>query len=124
EATVLSCKRAGDALVATIEGLSDRDIALAMKGTRIHIPRKRFKKPAKDEFYYVDLIGMAVVNREGVALGNVSNIMETGAHAVLVVTDEAGGEKPAERLIPFVSHYVDKVDTLAKRITCDWDPSY
>jgi 16S rRNA processing protein RimM len=71
----------------------------------------------------VDLIGLQVVNREGLVLGEVRELMATGPQTVLVVGYEEAG-KPAERMIPFVSAYVDQVDLAARRITVDWQPDY
>ena len=57
------------------------------------------------------------------ALGAVSELMSTGPQTLLVVAYEHEG-KPAERMIPFVSAYVDAVDLPARRITVDWQPDY
>ena len=66
---------------------------------------------------------MAVVNREGVQLGQVQELLSTGPQTVLVVGYELDG-KPAERMIPFVSAYVDEVDQAARCIRVDWQPDY
>ena len=77
-------------------------------------------------FYWVDLIGLQVVNREGVALGQVSELLSTGPQTVLVLqaVNPADASKPLERMIPFVSAHVDAVDMHGKRITVDWQPDY
>jgi 16S rRNA processing protein RimM len=81
-----------------------------------------------DEFYWVDLIGLNVENREGVLLGQVQDLIDTGPHCVLRVRrpDAAADAKPdeAERLIPFVSAYVDQVDLPGRRIVVDWGLDY
>jgi 16S rRNA processing protein RimM len=87
------------------------------------VPRSSFPTTSEDEYYWVDLIGLSVVNRDGVALGQVQELMSTGPQTVLVLTYEQGG-KTHERLIPFVSAFVDKVDLAEKRITVDWQPDY
>ena len=75
-----------------------------------------------DEFYWADLIGLEVVNRDGVVLGEVVGLIDTGPHSVLRVAPAGAGEGAAaeERLIPFVSAYVDTVDLAARRIVVDW----
>jgi 16S rRNA processing protein RimM len=65
---------------------------------------------------------MRVATRQGVALGTVIGLLETGPHCVLQVQD-ANAEVP-ERLIPFVDAYVDKVDVPTRCITVDWDLDY
>jgi 16S rRNA processing protein RimM len=113
----------GDIVVATAEGLEDRNDAEALKGARVYVSRSAFPTPSEDEFYWVDLIGLDVVNREGVAMGRVKDLMATGPQTVLVLEYDEGG-KPAERMIPFVSAYVDTVDLEAKKITVDWQADY
>ena len=112
----------GDGLVAAAGGVDDRSGAEALRGARIFIARSRFPKTGADEFYWADLIGLKVVNREGVELGTVAGLIDTGPHSVLRVSLREAEAAPAaeERLIPFVSAYVDTVDLGARRITVDW----
>jgi 16S rRNA processing protein RimM len=115
-------------VVAKIDGLDDRNDAEVLRGCRIFLPRSAFPKASKDEYYWVDLIGLNVVNRQGLALGCVRELMATGPHSVLCVqyqlSQEDGSNKDEERMIPFVSAYVDAVDIPAKLITVDWQPDY
>jgi len=116
-----------DGLVAQIEGVNDRNSAEALKGVRIYLPRSAFPATPEGEYYWVDLIGLDVVNREGVHLGVVRDLMATGPNAVLVLeyTDTVDGvEQTAERMIPFVAAYIDNVDKAARRITADWQTDY
>jgi 16S rRNA processing protein RimM len=87
------------------------------------VPRSSFPTPEDGEYYWVDLIGLQVVNRQGVALGEVRDLMATGPQTVLVLQAEEDGKK-VERMIPFVSAFVDKVDMAARCITVDWQPDY
>ena len=116
-------KEHSDTLVANAHDVDDRNAAEALKGARVFVPRSSFPTAGQDEFYWVDLIGLEVVNREGVALGRVADLMATGPETVLVLEFEEEG-KPAERMIPFVAAYVDKVDLEAKKITVDWQTDY
>lgn len=115
-------------VVAKFTGLDDRNMAEALRGVRIFLPRSSFPAASTDEYYWVDLIGLNVVNREGVALGLVRDLMATGPHSVLCVeyisSAEDDSSSVAERMIPFVSAYVDTVDIAGKRITVDWQPDY
>jgi 16S rRNA processing protein RimM len=121
-------KTHSDSVVTKIAGLDDRNAAEALRGCRIFLPRSSFPAATKDEYYWVDLIGLKVVNREGVALGFVRDLMATGPHSVLCVeyttTREDGTSALDERMIPFVAVYVDAVDLSAKCITVDWQPDY
>ena len=112
-----------DSVVAIAEDFRDRTQAEALRGARIFVPRSSFPTAGLDEYYWVDLIGLDVVNREGLALGQVSELLSTGPQTVLVISyDEAG--KTLERMIPFVAVYVDAVDLPGKRITVDWQADY
>jgi 16S rRNA processing protein RimM len=113
-------------VVACSLDVVDRNQAEALKGARIFVPRSSFPTAGTDEYYWVDLLGLDVVNREGVALGQVKDLMSTGPQTVLVlsqVAEEAG--KPAiERMIPFVAAFVDNVDLPGRKITVDWQLDY
>lgn len=119
---VQQAKEHGDGVVATVEDLSDRDVAEALKGARILVSRQSFPTPDDGEFYWVDLIGLQIVNREAAALGTVVGLIETGPHCVLRVQPEDAAA--AETLIPFVDAYVDAVDLPGRRITVDWQADY
>ncbi|MES2940432.1 MAG: ribosome maturation factor RimM [Pseudomonadota bacterium] len=120
---VREAKEHSDSVVARTDAIEDRSGAEALKGARVFVPRSSFPTAAEDEYYWVDLIGLEVVNREGIALGAVRELLSTGPQTVLVVDYEEAG-KPQERMIPFVAVYVDKVDLQARRITVDWQPDY
>jgi 16S rRNA processing protein RimM len=120
---IREAKEHSDTLVAWAHDVDGRDAAELLKGARIFVPRSSFPTAADDEYYWVDLIGLDVVNREGVALGRVTDLMATGPQTVLVLEYEAGGQK-AERMIPFVGAFVDKVELEAKKITVDWQADY
>ncbi|MDR2990684.1 MAG: ribosome maturation factor RimM [Burkholderiaceae bacterium] len=116
-------KAHGDVLLAHAHDVPDRTAAEALKGARIFVPRSSFPSLPEGEYYWIDLIGLAVINRQGVSLGNVRDLISTGPQQVLVVGYEESG-KPCERLIPFVSAYVDAVDLSARCITVDWPVDY
>ena len=120
---IRQAKDHSDSVVAWAQGIDDRNGAEALRGARIFVPRSSFPSTSDDEYYWVDLIGLSVFNREGVALGQVRELMSTGPQAVLVLAYEQDG-KAQERMIPFVSAFVDKVDLAEKRITVDWQPDY
>jgi 16S rRNA processing protein RimM len=112
-----------DTVVACAQDVTDRTAAEALRGARIFVSRAKFPASKKDEYYWVDLIGLNVVNREGIALGVVKELLSTGAQTVLVMDYEQDG-KTQERMIPFVSVYVDDVDLSARRILVDWQPDF
>jgi 16S rRNA processing protein RimM len=121
EYAVEASREHGAALIAQLAGIGDREAAALLKGADIGVPRAALPAVEENEVYYSDLVGLAVVNRQGVALGRVASVQDFGAHPVLCVTDAAGA---AERMIPFVGAYVDGVDVAAGRIDVDWQLDY
>ncbi|MFC3874660.1 ribosome maturation factor RimM [Neisseria musculi] len=112
-------KTANGELQVKLEGIDNRDEAFALRGHTIEIPREAFAPADEDEYYWADLVGMTVTNTEGITLGMVTNLMETGAHDVLVVEGGYG-----RKLIPFVSQYILTVTADSKTITADWGLDY
>lgn len=102
-------------LVARLDGIDDRDQAAALLKRDIGVPRSQLAPLPARQYYWADLVGLAVVNREGQALGRVRALFDTGAHDVL----EVSGERT--RLIPCVMDvYVLEVDLAAGRMLVDW----
>ena len=121
--SVTEVKLHSDSIVACADGVLDRNAAEALRGARIFVSRSSFPAAADDEYYWVDLIGLNVINREGEALGVVRELMSTGPQTVLVL-EYVADDKVQERMIPFVSAYVDSVDIAAKLIRVDWLSDY
>ncbi len=124
--TVAEAREHGGLVVAQIEGVADRSGAEALRGARIFVARTHFPKAKANEYYWVDLIGLAVVNREGQSMGTVIGLIDTGPHSVMRLSRPEGvstADGP-ERLIPFVAAYVDDVSLTERRITVDWGLDY
>jgi len=110
----------GKGIVAKLKGCDDRDAAAALMDTTIAIRREQLPQVRPDEYYWADLQGLKVSNLDGIDLGVVDHLLETGANDVLVVMQ---GE--TERLIPFIQgQFVKHVDLDAGEMTVDWDPDF
>jgi 16S rRNA processing protein RimM len=107
----------GNVLVA-LEGVTDRDQALALKGARILVARDAFPKAESDAYYWVDLIGCQAINLQKEVLGEVLDVTENGAHGVIAIGDAP--TKNIQYLVPFVKEVVQHVDLPNKVITLDW----
>jgi len=105
-------------MVAKLSGVDDRDQAFALRGAEISIPREALPPAEEGEFYWADLVGLDVVNLQGEHLGQVEELLETGANDVLVVK----GDK--ERLLPYVDAIVLEVNLAEKKIRVDWGLDY
>ncbi len=122
---MMQAKSHGGDVVARLMGVADRDAAEQLKGTMVKISRSYFPPLPDNEFYWVDLIGLEVVNLQGERLGIVSSLMDNGAHPILTIEMNAlQDEKPRECLIPFVEQFVKTVDQNARKITVDWGVDY
>ena len=123
---VTQVKHHSDGVVAKPAEVEDRSGAEALRGARVFVSRASFPSADPDEYYWIDLIGMAVVNVQGEALGTVSGLLDTGPHSVLRITPDGADPKDtaSERLVPFVAAYVTDVSLADKRITVDWGLDY
>ena len=127
---VLQVKLHGGDVVARLVGVTDRGVAEALKGAAVFIPQSHFPVLSDDEFYWTDLIGLAVENLQGEHLGTVTDMMSNGPQSILRITPAARAEAQPEdvaaqeRLIPFVDAFIIKVDKEASKITVDWGLDY
>jgi 16S rRNA processing protein RimM len=123
---VMQAKLHSGDVVAQLVGVAGRDAAEALKGTSVQIPRKHFPALPDGEFYWVDLIGLAVENLQGERIGVVHDMMDNGAHPILRVEGSTSldADKPDEILIPFVGKFIQAVDQNARIITVDWGLDY
>lgn len=106
----------GAGVVARLDGVQDRDQAARLQGAMIRVARSALPKLKKREFYQADLVGLEVVNLEGVALGTVDHFVEMPSGSVMVVRGK-GGE---EHWVPATREHLAKVDLSAGQVRVDW----
>lgn len=117
--TVTEGREHGKTVVAHLEGVDDREAAVALMDRTIEVERDRLPAAAPGEYYWADLENLRVRTRDGVELGRVDYMLATPAHDVMVIRGDR------ERLVPFVQgEYVHRVDLDAGVIEVDWDPDY
>jgi 16S rRNA processing protein RimM len=117
--TVDQGKVHGNGIIAHLVSFDDRDSARALIGAEITVQRNQLPDLPEGEFYWMDLEGLRVVNKESIELGILDHLLETGANDVMVVQGDR------ERLIPFIrGDIVLDIDQDAGVITVDWDPEY
>ncbi len=131
---VMQVRTQGEDVVAHLMGIEDRSAAEALRGATVQVRRAHFPPLDDNEFYWIDLIGHAVVNLAGESLGVVAGLIDNGAHPILRVALPApqthdgqgahAGDKAQELLIPFVDRFVSRVDQAARVITVDWEKDY
>jgi len=109
----------GKGIVARLRGCEDRDQAQALVGHEIAVPREQLPATAADEYYWADLQGLTVITQQGVILGRISHLFETGSNDVMVVKGDR------EILIPYIRRQVVKsVDLDTGEMQVDWDPAF
>ena len=117
---VRSARPHGGVFVAWLEGVEDRDAAAGLAGARLGLPRAAFPRLDDGQYYWVDLIGLEVVDGAGTSLGFVREMIETGANDVMVI-GSPGPEPSRDRVVPFlIGEVVEEVDLQAGRIRVSW----
>jgi 16S rRNA processing protein RimM len=101
-------------LVVRIKGISTREGAAALTGTKLYVPRARLPERGEDEWYYSDLVGLSAVDQKGEAIGRVLAVHDFGAGDIIEIAPEAGG---SSLLVPFTEQTVPDVDIDAGRLT-------
>jgi 16S rRNA processing protein RimM len=106
----------GKGAIVKLAGIHTPEKARLLTGSLIGVCRSQLPKLAEGEYYWSDLIGLSVINKEGGLLGTVRYLMETGSNDVLVIK----GEK--EIAIPFIQgSVIQKVDLEKRTILVDWE---
>lgn len=113
----------GQTVIVKFPHIDTPEKARLLTGKIIAVPRDHFPALSKDEYYWTDLEGLSVINKNGEVLGKVIYLMESGAHDVLVIREQ---EKPStkckEIAIPYLpGKVILKVDLLAQEIHINWE---
>jgi 16S rRNA processing protein RimM len=108
-------KPVAGAFAARLTGITTREAAEALRGTRLHAPRARLPALPDDEFYHADLVGLAVFDTGGAAIGRIKAVMDHGAGDFL----EIARRGQADLLVPFTRAAVPTVDLVAGRVVID-----
>lgn len=104
------------ALVAKVDGITNKEDADTLKGIRLFAKRDQLPALPDDEFYYTDLVGLTVLDTGGTVLGKVHAVQNHGASDLLEVIVSGSS---ATVLLPFTNEVVPTVDLTAGRIIVD-----
>jgi 16S rRNA processing protein RimM len=109
----------GKGIILKLSGYDDRDAAAGLLGCELAIHREQLPPLPAGEYYWADLEGLQVVTVNGVELGTIERLLETGANDVMVVAGER------ERLIPFLQgEVITRIDLEQGVLQVDWDPTF
>ncbi|HEV3008980.1 MAG TPA: ribosome maturation factor RimM [Burkholderiales bacterium] len=114
EYPVEQVKEHSGTLLAKLAGLESREAALKLKGSTVYVRREALPKPQAGHYYLADLVGLEVVNEQGVVLGVVKRWLFNGAQDVM----EVAGERT--QLIPWIASVVRDVDLAKRQIQIEW----
>ena len=114
--TIEALRPAKDFLVVRFAGVADRTAAEQLRNLELYVARERLPAPEADEFYHADLVGLAVVDRQGMTLGTVAAVHNFGAGDLIEVQPAHGGMTV---MLPFTETIVPMVDVAAGRIVID-----
>ena len=114
EFPVEQVKEHSGTLLAKLAGLESREAALKLKGSKVLVRRDSLPEAEAGHYYLADLVGLEVVNEQGLVLGAVKRWLFNGAQDVM----EVAGEKT--RLIPWTARVVRNVDLPNRRIHIEW----
>jgi 16S rRNA processing protein RimM len=106
EVRVLACRPHKGRFVLKVEGVSTIDEAEALRGAELRIEERDLAALPAGSFYHHELVGLRAVDEQGVELGAVDGVLETGAEAPVLVVHGPGGET----LLPFAEPFVKSVD--------------
>lgn len=123
---ISSGRAQGKGVIAHFKGYDSRESTQILQGAEIAINRSQLAE-LDDNFYWVELIGLEVINEDEIILGNVTSMMETGANDVLVVKakDAQAQGLNEEYLIPYVpEQFILDIDLDTGIIRVDWDKDF
>jgi 16S rRNA processing protein RimM len=113
---VASGRGHGRGLVAQLEGVASREGAAALTGAVVEVERAALPPAGEHQYYRADLVGLAVRNLAGVALGTVSHFVDAPA-GVVMVTREPGGR---EHWVLASPKHLRTVDLSQGLVVVDW----
>ncbi|WP_438951657.1 ribosome maturation factor RimM [Porticoccus sp.] len=111
-------------LMVHLAEIDDRDQARVYCQRDIYVAKKQLPVLDDGQYYWHQLEGMTVLTSQGIRLGIVESLMETGANDVLIVKGDDGSLDQEERLIPYTDQFVLNIDLGTGMIEVDWDPAF
>ncbi len=110
----------GKNLIVQLEQSQDRENAKTFTNLEIYIDRGQLPSLSNEEYYWIDLVGLSVINKEAIDLGRITSLFATGSNDVMVVKADDG----KERYIPYLTDVILEVDLERKIIKVDWDADF
>ena len=111
----IESKQNGKLIVAKLKGIDDKETAFTFIGQKIEIEKEQLISLDNDQYYWHDLVGLEVTNKQGVKFGTIKSLLETGAHDVAIIKGER------ERIIPYImGQTILEVNLEQNSMLVDW----
>jgi 16S rRNA processing protein RimM len=114
---VNAVRLANEFVLLKLNGFDSRDAVEKFRGEYLYVDRENAVELEGSTYYYYDLLDCTVKTIEGIILGSVYDIQNTGSCDVYFVRKQNKNEK--EVLIPAISQVVKNIDVINKEITVD-----
>ncbi|MDA1331075.1 MAG: ribosome maturation factor RimM [Proteobacteria bacterium] len=106
-------------LIVKFVGFEDREQVTKLRSSEFGVRRDQLPELPEEEYYWHELVGFSVINTKGEDLGVIDHLFDSGAQPVIVLKD--GKE---ERLIPWIDHVIERIDTGNRILAVDWELDY
>ena len=103
--TIVSARWQKGMVYLRLAGIEDREAAAELRGRLLAIAESELEPLPEGQYYRFQLIGLAVVSTDGEELGQVTEVLSTGANDVYVVSGHRG-----ELLLPATDEVVREID--------------
>ncbi len=115
---IINGREQGKTIVAQVKGVDNPEQAEKIIGVDIYIEKSQLPELKDGTHYWEDLIGLEVINTEGVYLGRVDSLVDTGSNHVIIVNGRV------EHWVPYIEPYLVSVDIDKQKIIVDWDEDF
>ncbi len=115
---ITEMKSHGKGIIAKLANCHNPEQARTYTNDAIAIFRHQLPQLPPEEYYWADLIGLRVINQQGVDFGIVDHLFTTGSNDVMVIKGDR------QRLLPYINSVIQLIDLTEKKIIVDWDADF
>ncbi|MBC8493403.1 MAG: ribosome maturation factor RimM [Candidatus Thioglobus sp.] len=117
----------GKTIVAQLKGVNDREVARGYIGTELYIERSQLPKLPEGKYYWDELTDLEVINTNGIVLGRIAYMVDTGSNSVMVINAEkesSSSKNNKEHWVPYMEPFLISIDMDARQVLVDWDEDF
>ena len=124
---IVKGREQGKTIVAQLKGVDDREDSRRYIGVELYIEKSQLPELPEGEYYWDELTGLEVINKQGVILGNISQMVATGSNNVMVVSgkkEPSSSKEGKEHWVPYIEPFLISIDMDKRQILVDWDEDF